>query len=53
MRHSVHIRREAVGYSAYLYAAVIWVKLRTSLEVYLAIHVYHCCDLGFEVMSDV
>ena len=52
VRHSAHVRREAVGNSAYLYAAVIWVKLRTSHEIYLAIHVYHCCVLGFEVMSN-
>jgi len=53
VRHSAHVRRDEVGYSAYLYAAVIWVKLRTSLEIYFAVHVYHYCDLGFEVMSDV
>ncbi len=52
MRQSAHVRREAVGNSAYLYAAIIWVKLHTSHEIYLAIHVYHCCVLGFEVMSD-
>ena len=53
VRHSAHVRRDEVGYSAYLYAAVIWVKLRTSLEIYFAVHVYHYWDLGFEVMSDV
>ena len=47
VRRSAHIRRETVAYSAYLYAAVIWVKLRTSLEIYFAVHVYHFCDLGF------
>ena len=47
VRRSAHIRRETVTYSAYLYAAVIWVKLRTSLEIYFAVHVYHFCDLGF------
>ena len=52
VRRSVHVRRESVAYSAYLYAAVIWVKLRTSLEIYLDVLVHHCCDLGFEVMSD-
>ena len=34
-----------------LYAGITWVKLRTSLEIYLVVHVYHCCVLGFEVMS--
>ena len=34
-----------------LYTGVTWVKLRTSLEIYLAVHVYQCCVLGFEVMS--
>ena len=51
VRHSAWVRRDAVGNSAYLYAGVIWVKLRISHEIYLAAPVYYCCVLGFEVMS--
>ena len=51
LRHSAWVRRCAVGNSVYLYAGITWVKLRTYLEIYLAVHVYHCCVLGFEVMS--
>ena len=50
VRHSAWVRRNTVGNSAYFYAGVIWVKLRTSHEIYLAAPVY-CCVLGFEVMS--
>ena len=32
--------------SAYLYAGITWVKLRTSLEINLAVDVYPCCVLG-------
>lgn len=50
VRHSVWVRRSSVGNSAYLYVGVIWMKLRTPHETYLAVPVY-CCLLGFEVMS--
>ena len=45
VRHSAWVRKNTIGNSVYFYAGVIWVKLRTSHEIYLAAPVYYCCVL--------
>ena len=42
VRRSVATQKNNV----YLYTGITWVKLRTSLEIKLAVHVYPCYVLG-------
>ena len=50
IRHSAGVRTEAQE-KVRMYAGVLWVKLQTFHEIYLAAPVYYCRVLGFEVMS--
>ena len=43
--------QEICSVQCVLYADITGDRLRTYLEVYLSVHVYHWYGLGFEVMS--
>ena len=40
--------QEICSVQCVLYADITGDRLRTYLEVYLSVHVYHCCGLGFD-----